>query len=188
MQAIIDAIEQDKLNAHISVVISNKKNCYALERARKHNMKAVFISAKDKDREDFDKEVAAILDENNIDLILLIGYMKIISAWFCEKYKFKIMNIHPSLLPKYASGMDLDVHAEVLKNKEKITGCTLHFVTENVDEGPIILQKEVPIEEDDTKETLKPKVQKAEQEVILKAIKLFDEGKIKVEDNKVIIG
>jgi len=158
MQAIIDAISQNKLNTEISVVVSNKK-CYALERAEKHDIKAVFVSPKNKEREDFDKEVASILEENNVDLILMIGYMRIISKWFVDKFPNKIMNIHPSLLPKYKEGMDLDVHAEVLKNNEKITGATLHFVTENVDEGPIILQKEVEIEDNETKESLKEKVQ-----------------------------
>ena len=97
------------------------------------------------------------------------------------------MNIHPSLLPKYAGGMDKDVHAEVLKNREKVTGATLHFVDEGADTGPIILQKEVPIAENETIDSLKEKVQMAEQEIILKAIDLFDKGKIKIEGKKVII-
>ena len=97
------------------------------------------------------------------------------------------MNIHPSLLPAFAGGMDKDVHAEVLKSGVKETGCTLHFVTEDVDKGPIILQKKVDIEENETVETLKAKVQKAEQEVILEAIKLYSEGKLKVERGKVEI-
>ena len=145
MQAIIDAINSKKLNAVISIVISNKKDSYALERAKKHNIKPVFIESKGKGREQYDREIAKILDENKAGLILLIGYMKFLSPWFVNKYKNKIINIHPSLLPKYAGGMDTDVHAEVLKNKEKITGATLHFVDEGKDTGPIILQKEVKI-------------------------------------------
>ena len=187
LQAIIDAINDKKLNAVISVVVSNKEDAYALERARKHKIKAVFIDSKGKEREQYDREIAKVLDENKVDLILLIGYMRIISSWFVNKYRNKIMNVHPSLLPKYAGGMDLDVHAEVLKNKEKETGATLHFVDENVDAGPIIMQKQVKIEKDETAESLKAKVQKAEQEIIIKAISLFEKGKIKVEDNKVVI-
>ena len=187
MQAIIDVINSKKLNAVISVVISNKSDAYALERSRKHNIKAVFIDIKGKDRESYDKEITKEFDKHNVDLILLIGYMRILSPWFVKKYKNKIMNIHPSLLPKYAGGMDRDVHAEVLKNKEKVTGATLLFVDEGADTGPIIMQKEVSIDKNETIDSLKEKVQKAEQEIIVKAIDLFDKGKIKVENNKVII-
>ena len=181
LQAVIDAIKSKKLNAVISVVISNKADAYALERAKNHDIKAVFIDAKGKEREKFDKEVAKVLDENKADLILLIGYMRFLSPWFVDKYKNKIMNIHPSLLPAYAGGMDRDVHAEVLKNKEKTTGCTLHFVDESVDAGPIIMQKEVKIDENETVDSLKEKVQKAEQEIIVKAIDLYDKEKIKLK-------
>lgn len=187
MQAVIDAITAKKLNAVISVVISNKKDAYALERAKNHKIKAVFIEQKGKTREEYDKDVAKVLDENKIDLILLIGYMRILSNWFVNKYKNKIMNIHPSLLPRYSGGMDLDVHAEIIKNKEKVTGATLHFVDESVDGGPIIMQKEVKIEENETPETLKAKVQNAEQEIIVKAIGMFENGKIKVKGREVLI-
>lgn len=187
MQAVIDAIESKKLEARISAVISNKKDAYALERAKNHKIKAVFIDSKRKEREEFDKEVAKILDENKVELILLIGYMRILSPWFVSHYKNRIMNIHPSLLPKYPGGIDLDVHAEVLKNKEKVSGCTLHFVDESVDGGPIIMQKEVEIGENETPGTLKQKVQKAEQEIIVEAIDLYSKNKIKVEGKKVVI-
>ena len=187
MQAIIDAIESKKLDARISAVISNKKEAYALERAKKHGIKAVFIDSKHKEREEFDKEVAKVLDENKVELILLIGYMRILSPWFVKRYKNRIINIHPSLLPKYPGGMDLEVHAEVLKNKEKVSGATLHFVDKSVDGGPIIMQKEVAIENDENPGTLKQKVQQAEQEIILKAIGLYCRGKIKVVKNKVEI-
>ena len=187
LQAVIDAIGSKQLNAKISVVISNKEDAYALERARKHNIEAVFIDSKGKEREDFDREVSKELEKNDVDLILAIGYMRILSPWFVSKYKNKIMNIHPSLLPEFAGGMDKDVHAEVLKSGVKETGCTLHFVDETVDGGPIILQKKVPVENNETIESLKAKVQKAEQEIIIKAIKLFDEGKINVDDGKVTI-
>jgi|TARA_Y100000310_G_C20654296_1_gene801203 phosphoribosylglycinamide formyltransferase-1 len=197
LQAVIDAIESNQLNAKISVVISDKLTAKALVRANKHDIEAIFIDPKaedilnekdkEKQREIFDKKAAKIFEENNVELILAIGYMRFLSPWFVNKYKNKIMNIHPSLLPKFAGGMDKNVHEAVLEAGEKTTGCTLHFVDEGADTGPIILQKEVPIEEDETVNTLKEKVQKAEQEVIIKAIKLYDEGKIKVEDNKVII-
>ena len=186
MQAIIDAIGAKELDARISVVISNKKDAYALERAAKHKIKAVFIEQKGK-REEFDNEVAKVLDQNKVDLVFLIGYMRILSPWFVKKFKNKIINIHPSLLPKYPGGMDLDVHTEVLKNKEKATGATLHFVDESVDGGPIIMQKEVRVEQNETPDTLKAKVQKAEQEIILKSIELYSQGKIRIEGKKVMI-
>ncbi|MBI3027228.1 phosphoribosylglycinamide formyltransferase [Candidatus Woesearchaeota archaeon] len=187
MQAVINAINSKKLNANISVVISDKQDAYALERARKHGIKAVFIDSKGKQREKFDSEVAKELDKSKVHLVLLIGYMRILSPWFVSKYKNRIMNIHPSLLPKYAGGMDMNVHAKILKNREKITGATLHFVDEGVDSGPVILQKEVEVNENDTVGSLKEKVQKAEQKIILKAIDLFDKGKIKVDEGKVMI-
>lgn len=187
MQVIIGAIETKELNAVISVVISNKKDAFALERARNYGIKAIFVEDKNKAREDYDKEIAKVLDENKADLILCIGYMRIMGPWFVNRYKNKIMNIHPSLLPEFGGGMDLDVHAEVLKAGKKTTGCTLHFVDEGVDAGPIIMQKAVQIEKNETVGSLKEKVQKAEQEVLLKAIDLYSRGKIKVKGRKVVI-
>ena len=187
LQAVIDAIEAKELNARISVVVSNKKDAYILERARKHNIDAVFIDYKGKEREEFDRQVSKELEKHSVDLILAIGYMRILSPWFVNKWKNKIMNIHPSLLPAFAGGMDKDVHAEVLKSGVKETGCTLHFVDESVDGGPIIMQKKVKIEKNETVESLKEKVQKAEQEIIVKALKLYERGKIKVENEKVTI-
>ena len=187
MQAIIDAINSKKLNAIISVVISNKKDAYALERARSHNIRAVFIDSKGKEREEFDKEAAEVLDKESVELILLIGYMRILSPWFVRKYKNRIINVHPSLLPAFAGGMDKDVHQKVLNSGVKVTGCTLHFVDESVDSGPIIMQKEVNISKGETADSLKEKVQKAEQEIIVNAIDLFGKGKIKVQGKKVFI-
>jgi phosphoribosylglycinamide formyltransferase-1 len=187
MQAIIDAIESGKLDAEISVVISNKKDAYALERAKKHNIKAIFLDPKGKEREEYDKEISRILEEENVDLILLIGYMKLISPWFVKKYENRVMNIHPSLLPAYAGGMDLNVHEEVLKRGCKITGASLIFIDEGADTGPIILQKAVYVDDNDTPETLKGKVQKAEQEILLEGIRLFAEKKLKVEGKRVRI-
>ena len=187
MQAVIDAIQKKQLNVRISIVISNKKDAYALERAKIHNIKSVFIDSKNKEREQFDREVAQELDQRNVELILLIGYMRILSPWFVNKYKNKIINIHPSLLPAFAGGMDKDVHTEVLKSKAKLTGCTLHFVDESVDGGLVIMQKEVKIDKDETVDSLKEKVQKAEQEVIVKALGLFEKGKVRIIGSKVKI-
>ena len=187
LQSVIDAIGSKQLSSKISVVISNKEDAYILERAKKHNIEAVFIDSKGKEREEFDREVNSTLERYNVDLILLIGYMRILSPWFVNKWKNKIMNIHPSLLPAFAGGMDKDVHAKVLKSGVKETGCTLHFVAEDVDAGPIIMQKKVEIDKNETVDSLKEKVQKAEQEVIVKALKLYEAGKVKIEGGKVKI-
>ncbi len=128
-----------------------------------------------------------MLEEHDIELVLLIGYMKLMSSWFVQKWLNKVMNIHPSLLPKYAGGMDLNVHEEVLKNKDKVTGCSLIFIDEGADTGPVILQKEVKIGEGETIDSLKAKVQKAEQEIIIKGIELFRDKKIKVKGRVVHI-
>ncbi|RLI23492.1 phosphoribosylglycinamide formyltransferase [Candidatus Bathyarchaeota archaeon] len=188
LQAIIDAIESGDLDAEIVCVISNRRKAYILERARKHGIEAIYISPKGLSREEYDRLVMEELDKRApIDLILLIGYMRILSSEFVRRYRWRIMNIHPSLLPAFAGGMDLDVHKAVLDYGVKVTGCTLHFVDEGVDTGPIILQKPVKVDEDDTPETLKSKVQKAEQEIILEAIRLFKQGRLRVEGRRVRI-
>jgi phosphoribosylglycinamide formyltransferase 1 len=174
MQAIIDAIESGELNASIEVVISNKKSAYILERAKKHNISAIYIPAvKGESREEYDQHLINELSNYHVDLVLLIGYMRIITSNLVDKYKGKILNVHPSLLPKFAGGMDINVHAEVLKAGETETGCTIHEVTAEVDAGPIVIQKKCKVEPDDTVETLKEKVQKLEGEAFIEAIKSF---------------
>jgi len=127
------------------------------------------------------------LAEHGVDLVLLIGYMKLMSSWFVQKWLNKVMNIHPSLLPKYAGGMDKGVHEMVLENGDEVTGASLIFIDEGADTGPIILQKEVPVEEGETVDSLKEKVQAAEQKIILKGIELYRDGNIKVDGHKVKI-
>ena len=173
LQSILDAIGAGKLDAKVSVVISNRENSYILERAKKHNTPNVFIDHKGKAREDFDSEMTNILKMHNVDLILLIGFMRILSSTFCSNWAGKILNVHPSLLPKYAGGMDTNVHEEVLKNNDKETGCTIHLVTDEVDGGPIIIQKRCEVDSNDTIDSLKSKVQILEGEAFLEAIPLF---------------
>ena len=178
LQVIIDALKNNSLkDVDLKFVLSNKEDCFGLQRAKEAGFKTIYINGKDKTREEYDLECLNVCQEHNIDLIVLIGYMRIMSKVIVDPYKERIMNIHPSLLPKYP-GMDLDVHAEGLSNNEKKSGCTLHWVTLNLDDGPIILQEEVLIEPNETIETLKEKVQLKEQEVILKGIELFRDGKL----------
>ena len=181
MQAIIDWIESKKLDAEIVLVVSDKKDAYILERAKKHGIETAFADYKKFfSRPETEKWVAEQLHKKKVDLILLIGYMKIITPYLVNEFKGRMWNIHPSLLPKYAGGMDSNVHEEVLREGEKESGCTLHEVSEEVDKGRIILQKKVKIADGETSDSLKEKVQKAEQECLLEAIKMVTEGKISI--------
>ena len=172
LQAILDAISGRKLNANVAVLISNRANAYILERARNHNVPAFFISHKKKTRKEFDTEMTTVLKKHNVDLVLLIGFMRILSAEFCREWQDRILNVHPSLLPKYTGGMDMNVHTEVLKNGDKETGCTIHFVTEELDAGPILVQKSCRVETDETVQSLKAKVQALEGVAFIDAIQL----------------
>ena len=172
LQAILDAVSAGELDADVVVVISNRTGAYILERAEINNVSAFFISHKGKKREEFDGEITAVLKEHSVDLVLLIGFMRILSPEFCRVWQDRILNVHPSLLPKYAGGMDINVHEEVLKNKDTETGCTIHFVNEVVDAGPILIQKKCNVDPDDTVDSLKTKVQTLEGEAFIEAIKL----------------
>lgn len=182
LQDVIDGVESKKLkDVEISFVLSNKEDAYILKRAKKHKLKAIFLDPKGKESEEYDKEIDMLLQEHKVELVLLIGYMKLMSSWFVNKWLNKVMNIHPSLLPMFAGGMDKGVHATVLEYGCKVTGCSLIFIDEGADTGPVILQKAVDIDEGETVESLKEKVQKAEQEIIIKGIELFRDEKLKVE-------
>ena len=173
LQAVIDAVDNKIINASIKVVISNRKNAFILKRAENHNIKSRYITHKNKTRNEFDQEISNHLKENDVELILLIGFMRILSNEFCHRWQDKILNVHPSLLPKYAGGMDTNVHEQVLENGDKETGCTIHFVTEEIDGGPILVQKSCQVDPNDNVETLKQKVQALEGEAFIEAIKLI---------------
>ena len=173
LQAILDAIKEGNLDAAVSVVISNKESAYILHRARNHNIPTVFISHTGKDRKEFDGKMTTVLKEHGVDLILLIGFMRILSPEFCRKWHGQVLNVHPSLLPKYAGGVDTTVHKEVLMNGDAKTGCTIHFVTEEVDRGPILIQKTCSVDSNDTVDSLKTKVQDIEGVAFIEAIKLI---------------
>ena len=176
LQAIIDSIYLKKLDATVEVVISNSSNSYILERAANHDIPNFFISHLGISREQFDNEISIILKKYEVALVLLIGFMRILSSNFCQEWEKRILNVHPSLLPKYAGGMDTNVHEEVINNKDKETGCTIHFVTEKIDSGPILIQKKCSVDINDTPDSLKKKVQSLEGEAFIDAIKLFQEN------------
>lgn len=170
---LIQATANGNLLAEIAVVISNKSDAILLVRARDAGVSTEFVNPAGLTREAFDAEVSAILKKYKIDLIVLSGYMRILSAQFVHEWQDKIINVHPSLLPAYAGKMDLSVHEAVLAADEKETGCTVHLVTEEVDAGPILLQRRCRVLEDDTPETLKQRVQALEAEALIVAINDF---------------
>ncbi len=187
LQAIIDEIESGNLeNVTLKCVIANK-DCGALEKAGNAGIEGILIKSEGKEREEFDKLVAKELEKRDVELVVLVGYMRYLSKWFVNKYENQIMNVHPSLLPAFAGGMDLNVHEEILNHGVKVTGCTIHFVDEGKDTGPIIIQRCIPVLEDDTEKTLKEKVQALEKEAYPEAIRLFRDNKLKVKGRRVKI-
>lgn len=185
LQTIIKAIEEGAISARLSVVISDKKDAYALERAKQAGIPNVHINPKDfPDRESFDRAVVEVLKKYGADFVVLAGYMRLVSNFFLEQYPQKILNIHPSLLPSF-KGM----HAikEAFDHGVKVTGPTVHFVAEGMDDGPIILQEPVDITSHDTLESLEEKIHKAEHRIYPQAIELFVRGKLRVEGRRVII-
>lgn len=192
LQAILDAIDNGTItNAKVEVVISNNKNAYALERAKNHGIEALCISPKDYGTRDaFNKAFLEKLDDCQPDLIVLAGFLVVIPKQMIEKYRNRIINIHPSLIPSFCGVgyYGLHVHEAALKRGVKVTGATVHFVDTGTDTGPIILQKAVEIESDDTPQSLQRSVmEKAEWKILPKAINLIANGKISVEDHIVTI-
>ena len=179
LQAIIDNIANKNLPAKIVAVISNKADAYGLERAKKADIKNHVLSYNDfTDREHYDLALKNLIDKYQPDLIILAGFMRILSDEFVEYYSQKMMNIHPSLLPKYKG---LNTHQRVLDAGEKEHGCSVHFVTTELDDGPVILQATVAIEDNDTAETLALRVHEQEHRIYPEAIRLFAEKKLKLK-------
>ncbi|MBL7478907.1 phosphoribosylglycinamide formyltransferase [Legionella bononiensis] len=167
---IIDAINQHKLLATIEVVISNKSNAIILERAKQYGLHTEYLGHEGLNRAQYDMQISRILQQHKVDLVVLIGYMRILSEEFVALWNNKVINVHPSLLPDFAGKMDLEVHQAVIQAGARETGCTIHYVTKDVDEGPIVLQKKCPVLEDDTPESLKERVQLLEGIALVEAI------------------
>lgn len=185
LQAIIDSVKSGYIPAKIALVVSDNKDAPALERAKKAGIETLVLDKKNfKTREDFDKEIVKNLKKKDVELVVLAGFMRLISPYFINEYKNRIMNIHPALLPSFKG-----VHGikDALDYGAKITGPTVHFVDEELDSGPIILQKVVEIMGDDTEDTLLERVHKAEHKIYPEAIKLFAEGKLKIEGRRVVV-
>lgn len=186
MIGIIDAINNNTLlGIDIAFVLSNKENAYILERARQYNLNAIFLNPKGKSREEYDDNITTLLENNGVELILLIGYMKLMSEKFVNRWRNKVMNIHPSLLPAFAGGIDRNVHADVLERGCKISGATLMFIDQGADTGPIISQRVCTVEQNDDVDSLKAKVQILEQELLVEALALYRDNRMYVVDKKV---
>ncbi|MBA7537940.1 Phosphoribosylglycinamide formyltransferase [subsurface metagenome] len=185
LQAIIEAVEEGKIEGRISIVISDNQDVFALKRAEQHNIETQYINfRKFKDREDYDKEIIKFLKEKKIDLVVLAGYMRILTQYFINAYKDKIINIHPALLPSFSG---LHAQRQAVECGAKVSGCTVHFVDEGVDSGPIILQKAVEIKDDDTEESLAERILKEEHQIYPRAIQLFCQGRLIIKGRKVFI-
>ena len=185
LQAMIDSIENGYLKARISVVVSDVGDAYALERARKHGIEAVFVDPEIYSSKDmYEKQVLAVLKKHNAELMLLAGYMKILGKILLSAYKDRILNIHPALLPAFAG---LHAQKQAFDYGVKVAGCTVHFVDEKLDGGAIILQRCVDVKEDDTDEALTERILEQEHKIYPEAVKLFVENRLRIEGRKIKI-
>lgn len=185
LQAIIDRYAQGELAAEVVCVISNKAEAFGLERARKHGIAAIHLDHKSfSGRSDYDGEMVKILRGFQVELVVLAGFMRIVTPTLLEAFPNRVMNIHPALLPAFPG---LDAQQQALDYGVKVSGCTVHFVDAGTDTGPIILQKAVPVLENDTAATLAERIHHEEHKLYPAAIQLFAEGRLKVNGRKVII-
>ena len=181
LQSIIDGCESGYINGVVKLVISNKDNVYGLERATKHNIKT-FVEKED-------EKIIDLLNKENIDLVVLAGYLKIISPKFVEAFRNKIINIHPSLIPAFCGEgyYGKKVHESVINYGAKLSGATVHFVDEGADTGPIIMQKSVEVKFDDTPQSLSERVLAVEHEILKESVRLYCDNKLTVNGRGVIV-
>ncbi len=186
LQAIIENIENGSLAAEVAVVISDQADAYALERARKHNIAAVQLSAKEyrAKREEYDALLVGELRKYGVELVCLAGFMRIITRALIKAYPNRVLNIHPALLPAFPG---LHVQKAALEHGVKFSGCTVHFVDEGMDTGPIIIQAVVPVLDADTEDSLSARILAQEHKIYSRAIQLYAEGRLKVEGRRVMV-
>jgi phosphoribosylglycinamide formyltransferase-1 len=184
-QSIIDNIESGFISAKIALLVTDKPDAYALERAKNHKIESLVILPKDfPDNDSFYSHIAEELKKREVSLVVLAGFMRIVGKPLVERYQNRIMNIHPALLPSFPG---LHGHKDAIDYGVKISGCTVHFVDEGVDTGPIIIQAAVPAYEDDTEDSLSERILKQEHRIFPLAIKLYAEGKVEVKGRNVYI-
>jgi len=182
-EAIADQIASGKLNAEIAVVISNVESAPGLERARARGLNAVFVPSRNRQREEFDREAVEVLRRHHVSLVVLAGFMRIFSRIFLDAFPYGILNIHPALLPTFPG---TDVHQKALDHGVKFSGCTVHFVDDVLDGGPIVRQAVVPVADDDTAETLSARILKEEHRIYSEAIDLVLSGRCEIVGRRVI--
>jgi phosphoribosylglycinamide formyltransferase-1 len=181
--AIADSIAAGRLDAEIAVVISNRADAPGMTAARERGLKVSMLPSRGVEREEYDARLAAELDQAGVDLICLAGYMRLLSASFIQRYPLRILNIHPSLLPAFPG---LDVQQKAIDHGVKVSGCTVHFVDEGLDSGPIVKQAAVPVLDDDTAESLAARILKEEHRIYSEAIALVLSGKYRIEGRRVL--
>jgi phosphoribosylglycinamide formyltransferase-1 len=185
LQAIMDATTAVKIDASVEVVISDKPQAQALDHARRNRVPAIYLNPKDyPNREKYDEAVVDLLRQHQVDLVVLAGYMRLISSRLIGPYKNRIINIHPSILPAFSG---LHAHRQALEWGVRISGCTVHFVDESMDQGPIIIQAAVPVFDGDTEETLAARVLEQEHRILPQAIQYFAEQRLEVSGRRVIL-
>ena len=185
LQSIIDGIESGEIPAEIELVISDNEDAGALERANKHNIDSCYINPADYETDqDFEQEMVNNLKEKDVELVVMAGFMRLLSPYFIRQYRHQIMNIHPSLLPAFKG---LHAQKQALDYGVKVAGCTVHFADEGMDTGPIILQAAVEVKWDDTEERLAARILEQEHKIYPEAIRLYAEDKLEVIDGKVKI-
>ena len=185
LQSIIDHIAEGKLNVEVAVVVSDHKEAFALERAAKAGIPTAVVERKGcKDKAEFEDKIDAALREAGAEVVILAGFMRILTGHFISRWENKIINIHPALLPSFKG---VDAQGQAVDYGVKIAGCTVHFVDEGTDTGPIILQKAVPVLDDDTEETLAARILKEEHKALPEAIQLWADGKLTIKGRKVYV-
>jgi phosphoribosylglycinamide formyltransferase-1 len=183
-EAIADHIASGTLNAELGIVISNVESARGLDRARERGLNAVYIPSRNRPREEFDRQVVDVLRRHNVSLVVLAGFMRILSGVFLETFPYGILNIHPALLPSFPGA---DAQLKALELGVKFSGCTVHFVNEALDGGPIILQAAVAVADDDTVESLSNRILKEEHRIYSQAIELVLSGRCEIRGKRVII-
>ena len=185
LQSIIDHIAEGKLNVEIAVVVSDHREAFALERAAKAGIPTAVVERKGcKDKAEFEDKIDAALRDKGAEVVILAGFMRILTGHFISRWENKIINIHPALLPSFKG---VDAQGQAVDYGVKIAGCTVHFVDEGTDTGPIILQKAVPVFDDDTEETLAARILKEEHKALPEAIQLWADGKLTIKGRKVYV-
>jgi phosphoribosylglycinamide formyltransferase-1 len=183
-EAIADNVKLGRLAAEIAVVISNRTEARGIETARSRGLPAVVLPSKGVGREEYDRRVVAELQECAVDLVCLAGFMRLLTAEFCRAFPLRTLNIHPSLLPSFPG---LDAQKQALEHGVKVAGCTVHFVDEHLDGGPIILQAAVPVLDDDTEATLAARILAEEHRIYSQAIGIILSGRWRIEGRRVVV-